>query len=92
MGFRYAGRLQSIHHVEQAEVIRHFHPHFPERADKEEEPHFLYRLGPAIRPTSEVKTGAIFRAGRRWAMLDLLLTTKTIAEASKKSYKRVQEV
>lgn len=92
MGFRYDGRLQCIRHVEHAEVIRNFHPHFPECVNKEEAPHFLYRLGPAIRPTQEVKTGSIYRAGRKWAMLDLLLTSKTIADASAQSYKRVREI
>lgn len=90
MGFRYGGCLQSVCHVERADVIRNFHPYIPECADEDDEPHFIYRLGPAIRPTKEVRTGAIFRSGRKWAMLDLLLTSKTIAEASVKSYKRVR--
>jgi hypothetical protein len=92
MGFRYDGRLQSIHHVEGAEVIRNFHRHFPEYPDQEDDPHFLYRLGPPIRPPQEVKTGKIFRNGRKWAMLDLLLTSKTISDASVKSYKRTEEI
>jgi hypothetical protein len=92
LGFRYWGRLQSIHHVESSEVIRNFHTHFPEYPNKEEGPHFLYKLGPAIRPMREVKTGNIFRNGRVWAMLDLLLTSKTISAARTASYKRVEEI
>ena len=92
LGFRYQGRLQSIHHVEHAEVIRNFHPHFPEFPNKEVVPNFLYRLGPPIRPTHEVKTGRIYASGRKWAMLDLLLTSRSIADASAKSYRRVKEI
>ncbi len=93
LGFRYNGRLQSIHHVESAEVIRNFHPHFPECPDKEEkEPLFLYRLGPAIRPAHEVKNGKVQRNARRWAMLDLLLTSKTISDACEASKVRLKEL
>jgi hypothetical protein len=92
LGFRYGGCLKCICHVEHAEVILNFHPYFPERRNKEETPHLLYRLGPPIRPANVVKTGKVFRSGRKWAMLDLLLTSKTIAEASANSYKRVQNL
>lgn len=89
IAFRYDGKLQSIHHIEKAEVIRNFHPHFPERKDQEDEPHFLYLLGPAIRPAQEVRTGSgITRSARRWAFLDLLLTSKTITDACAASKKR----
>ena len=92
LGFRYGGCLQSVCHVEHAQVIRNFHPHFPEYANKQVSPHFLYRLGPPIYPGKEVRTGAVYRSGRKWAMLDLLLSSNTIAEASTSSYKRVQSL
>ena len=93
IGFRYDGILQSIRHIEKWEVIKNFHPHFPESPDEEEgEPYFLYRLGPAIRPSRQVETGKIFRGSKRWAMLDLLLTSGTIADASRKSYERVPDI
>src|ERR1039458_588577 len=60
IGFRYGGVLQSIHHIENAQVIKNFHPSFPEYHNKEKEPYFLYKLGPAIRPSHEVKTGKIY--------------------------------
>jgi hypothetical protein len=89
IGFRYNGRLQTIHHIESAEVIRNFHPHFPEAPNKTVEPHFLYKLGPPIRPAHEVKNGkTVLRNARRWAMLDLLLTSKTISDACEASKKR----
>ena len=52
------------------------------------DPHYLYRLGPAIRPSQEVRTGNIFRNGRVGAHLDLLLTATTIAEARDQSKAR----
>jgi hypothetical protein len=91
IGFRYYGRLQSIHHVESWEVVRNFHLHFHESPSWEEkEPHFLYKLGPPIRPSHDVKSGKVVRAIRVWAMLDLLLTSRTISGARDASYKRAQ--
>ncbi|HEY5589106.1 MAG TPA: hypothetical protein VIK86_09155, partial [Candidatus Paceibacterota bacterium] len=46
-----------------------------------EDAHFVYDLGPAIRPTKEVKTGNIYPSGRVWCHLDTLLTCDTISEA-----------
>lgn len=90
IGFRYDGVLQSVHHIESAEVIRNFHPHFPECRDREGEPHFLYRLGPAITPAREVRSGTGLWNQRVWAMLDLLLTSKTISKARDASKKRMK--
>jgi hypothetical protein len=49
-------------------------------------PHFLYSLGPAIKPTRRVPTNgnghSIFRSGRKWVFIDLLLTAGSIAEAA----------
>ena len=91
-GFRYDGCLQSIHHVEAAEVIRNFHLHFPESPDRDNIPHLLYRLGPAICPAQKIETGAIYPSGRVWAMFDLLLTSKTISAARDASKKRGAEM
>jgi hypothetical protein len=90
LAFRYRGELQSVHHVKKVEVIRNFRPYFREAPDKNGRPFFIYELGPVIRPNRKVKTGNIFRAARRWAMLDLLLTSKTILEASRKSRARLR--
>ncbi len=93
LGFRYGGRLQSIHHVEGTEVIRNFYPHFSEAPDKKVDPFFLYELGPSIRPAHEVKNGkSVLRNARRWAMLDLLLTSKTISDACDATAARVKQL
>jgi len=57
VAFRYHGRLQSIHHVDEytiAQDMSPFVPGAPETSDWD--PHFLMTLGPAIRPDHEVPT------------------------------------
>lgn len=92
LGFRYWGRLQSVRHVEDYEVIEHPHDYIPEIkpwVDWSGEPHFLYTLGPPIVPGEEVKTGKLYRSQRVWVALDLLLTSSTIAEARDKTNERL---
>jgi hypothetical protein len=82
IAFRYAGRLQSIHHIEGYTVTRNMHTEIPEMPDKEwDTDHYVYRLGPAIIPSRTVKTGKLYKNGRVWAMLDTLLTCDSISEA-----------
>lgn len=82
IGFRYHGKLQSIHHIEDYVVTNNMHDEFSEMPDKVwEKDHFIYKLGPAIVPSKTVKTGKIYPSGRVWAMLDTLLTADTISEA-----------
>ncbi len=84
LGFRFHGRLQRIHHVEHYEVITNPHEYIPEVSidvDWSEKPHFLYRLGPLIEPTREVRSGRLYRNQRVWCALDLLQTAATIFEA-----------
>ena len=90
LGFRYDGKLQSIHHVESWKVVTNLHDEIPEIRSEEWPPHFVYTLGPAIRPPSEVLTGKIYPSGRVWAALDLLLTASSIAEARDQTKKRRQ--
>ena len=89
LGFRYKGRLQSIHHIEDYQVVDKLSKHLPEvNTHLDGEEMFLYKLGPAILPVRDVKTGNIFRNGRVWAALDLLLTSKTISQARDLTKKR----
>ncbi len=91
LGFRYDGRLQSIRHIDRYSVIADtpgmaaafplMLPAVQEGQEIFSKAHFLYELGPAIAPIHEVRTGNLFRNGRVWAALDLLLTSKTISEA-----------
>jgi hypothetical protein len=88
LGFRYDGCLQSIHHVDEWEIVTNMHNDIPEISAETWEPHFLYALGQPIIPTREVKTGNIYPSGRVWAMLDLLLTCGSVSEARDKTKER----
>lgn len=82
IAFRYNGKLQSIHHVDNYNVVRNLHVCISEMPDYTEDRNFfVYHLGPAIKPDHDVKTGKIFPSGRVWAMLDLLLTSDTVSQA-----------
>jgi len=82
IAFRYYGQLQSIHHIDDYVVTRNLHDVFEEMPDEEwEVDHFVYKLGPAIKPDHVVKTGNLYATLRVWAMIDTLLTADTISEA-----------
>lgn len=92
LGFRYDGRLQRISHVENWKVFTELHSELPGLGNPGLwEPHFLYTLGPAIVPPRLVKNGNIYPNGRVWAMLDLLLTCDTVAEARDRTKLRRSE-
>ena len=82
IGFRYDGRLQSVHHVDGYELVDTPHGHVPGApALAWDFPHFLLRLGPPMRPDHVVRTGGLYGSARHWADLDLLLTSTTVREA-----------
>ena len=88
IAFRWEGRLQSIHHIDDYEVIADFSPHFPGQESKEIDPHYLYHLGPPIVPPAPVPTGNLYAPGHHWAHIDLLLTSATVSEARDKTQER----
>lgn len=91
IAFRYNGKLQSIHYVEDYVVTKNLHDEVPEMPNViSDEDHFVYILGPEIKPMKEVKTGNIFPSGRKWAMLDTLLTSDTIYDACEISKARME--
>lgn len=91
VAFRYDGRLQSIHHIEDYVVTKNLHNEVPEMPDYvEHSDFFVYKLGPAIVPNKIVKTGNIYPSGRKWAMLDTLFTADTIYEACEISKQRME--
>lgn len=90
IGFRYGGRLQSIYHIESYSIVKNLHDEIEEMPNVEDEyEHFVYSLGKPIIPSKVVKTGNIYASGRKWAMLDTLLTANTIHEASEISKQRM---
>lgn len=81
IAFRYQGRLQSIHHIDEYEVIDNLRKACPGIPDTPVDPHYLYKLGAAIVPSQEVKNGAVYPQGRIWCAIDTLLTSKTVSAA-----------
>ncbi len=92
LGFRYGGRLQSIHHVEQINVVDDVREHFPGATRGPHwGRHYLLTLGSAIRPTREVRLGpSVHRNARVWCMLDTLLTADTITNALNSTRLRIR--
>jgi hypothetical protein len=92
IAFRYDGELKSIHHVDDATVTNDLADTAPGKLPSYPvtQPHFLYRLGPAIRPPNRVPSGAAIKWSTRvWVALDLLLTSPTISDALVATKKRV---
>jgi hypothetical protein len=91
VGFRYYGRLQSIHYVEKSRVSNHLHKE-NKRWPNTSHPHFVYDLGPAIRPPLTMGLGNLYSTGRVWCLIDTLLTGeyRTLKEASDASKKRLR--
>jgi hypothetical protein len=91
IGFRYQGKLQSIHYIKDYVVFKNPHDFFPEIPSQEWSPHFLYTLGDPIKPQKTVKTGKVYPNGRVWCMFDTLFTSDTISESRDITRKRLNE-
>jgi hypothetical protein len=89
MGFRYYGRLQSVHHVGSFEVVQNLVEVNPLWVPTQED-HFVYELGPPMRPAREMRTGGIYRSGRVWCAIDTLLSGAfTISDARDETKRRL---
>ena len=89
IAFRYNGKLQAIHHIESYNVSKNMHDYIDIMPNTAWDDHFIFNLGPAIKPNKEIRTGkGIYRNGRVWTAIDLLLTCDTITEARDKSKER----
>lgn len=91
IAFRYDGKLQSVHHIDSFEVVEDLssvnHCWIKTNFD-----HFVYRLGPPMRPKTEKRTGkGIVKAGHAWCAIDTLLSDsfKTISEARDETARRL---
>jgi hypothetical protein len=90
IGFRYHGALQTVHHIDAYEIVGNL-------ADRNQNwpvtdtDHFVYTLGPAMRPARTVRTGNIYRNGRVWCAIDTLLSgaCETISEARDQTASRL---
>jgi hypothetical protein len=91
LGFRWDGKLQSIHHIESCETVDTLGGHIPLRYRENwmEKEHRLWWLGPPIKPQHVVKTTGL-RDRRVLAALDLLLTCHDVTKAREKTQKRLE--
>ena len=90
IGFRYHGELQSVHHIDAYETVADL----SQRSSmwpKTDTHHFVYTLGPAMKPTARVRTGKIYRNARVWCAIDTLLSgvCETIGDARDETSRRL---
>lgn len=92
LGFRYYGRLQSVHHVESYEIVGDLSSENPLWPPENGQDHYVYRLGPAMLPASEMLNGKIYPMGRYWCAIDTLLSGafKTVSDARDETDRRLK--
>ena len=89
IGFCFDGKLQSIHHIDDYVVTKNLNDEVQEMPDEVlKNNHFVFNLGPKIAPSIETKFAQLHPNKRVWAMLDTLLTSNTISEATDITIKR----
>jgi hypothetical protein len=91
LAWRHGGKLQGIAHIVDYEIAPDVHSSIPEIPRGRVLNHVVYRLGKPFRPDHDVKTGRIFRSGRRWCMLDTLFTCRTLSDAANESKRRERD-
>lgn len=89
IGFRLRGKVESVHFVEKVEVVVDLSK-IDRRWPKGSDPAFLYTLGPAMRPSAEIRTGKIYATNSHQCALDTLLSGaySTVAEAVAETNRR----
>lgn len=91
IGFRYRGALQSVHHIDAYEVVANLAERNPMWPVTDTD-HFVYTLGPAMRPARPIRTGNIYRNGRVWCAIDTLISgaCETISDARDQTARRIR--
>lgn len=94
VAFRYHGQLQSVHRVESYEIMPDISARNPLWCETKDD-HFVYKLGPAMRPARSMAAGtsadAVKRSARVWCAIDTLLSGEfdTLGEARDATKKRL---
>lgn len=93
IGIRYEGKLQSVHHVESYDVRGNLEE-VDSRWPHTDSDHFVYKLGPAMKPAKPVQNGTIWPNGRYWCAIDTLLSGAfdTISAARDETRRRLEAV
>jgi hypothetical protein len=90
IAFRYRGILQSVHHVDDYDVMDDPGQEIPELSGHDEvQPRFMLKLGPSMRADRDlpVRSGPL-RDRRLWADIDLLFTCDSVLEAAQGTRER----
>jgi hypothetical protein len=96
IAFRYGGQLQSIHRIENHDIVFDVSTVDPTWASTSID-HFVYTLGPAMRPPTRLKAAGtqdtIKRSARVWCAIDTLLTGefRHLGEARDETKRRLVE-
>lgn len=96
VGFRYRGKVQSVHRIERHETALNLADRNPQWCDTDED-HFIYTLGPAMRPPRDLRAGgpddSIKRSARVWCAIDTLLSGEfdTLGQARDETQRRQVE-
>lgn len=77
IAFRYQGQVRSVHRIEGHDIVFDVSTVDPTWASTDED-HFVYTLGPAMRPAKTLKAAGpddkVKRSARVWCAIDTLLT------------------
>jgi len=77
IGFRYRGQVQSVHRIESFDIINDVSTVNPTWCSTDVD-HFVYRLGPAMKPPEPLREGgpsdSVKHSARVWCALDTLLS------------------
>ena len=89
IAFRYCGKLQSVHHIDSHDVVVNLEKKNPKWPPTKTD-HFVYTLGPPMKPSNDVKNGNIWPSGRYWCAIDTLLSgaCATISDARDETNRR----
>lgn len=96
IAFRYRGQLQSIHRIESYDVVLDVSSVDPSWVSTSVD-HFVYALGPAIRPAKTLKAAgkedSVQRSARVWCAIDTLLSGEfdQLGEARDETKRRLAE-
>ena len=93
IGFRYRGELQSVHHIDKYETVSDL-PKVKPQWPANDVDHFVYHLGPPMKPARKMKTGKKIKYGSHArCMIDTLLSGAydTISDARDETKRRLGE-
>lgn len=96
IAFRYGARLQSVHRIESYEIMPDVSAKNPKWFQTTTD-HFIYKLGPAMRPAKDMHAGSkedtVKRDQKVWCAIDTLLSGefKTLGAARDATKKRLEQ-